>query len=88
MSKMLINKTNVRRLALTIANERAQSWLNLPSRSVDSNGRVWNYDAMSKAPLKKYTQISPTFFDTLDAKVRNLIKDHIEQMPRGGKTIH
>lgn len=84
---MLINKTNVRRAALELANKKANADSTLPDTYTDSNGRVWNYSSVKRAPLKRYTQVSPEFFDTIDAKVRNVIDQHIKNMPRGGKTI-
>ena len=84
---MLINKTKVRRIALAFANERATSDSELPDKYVDKDGREWNYKNIKKIPKKQYTQVSPEFFDVIEAKVRNLIKDHINSMPRGGKTI-
>lgn len=84
---MLINKTKVRKIALAFANERANGETALPDKYVDSEGRQWDYRSVKSCPKKQYTQVSPDFFDTIEAKVRNLIKDHINSMPRGGKTI-
>lgn len=84
---MLINKTKVRKIALAFANERANGESHLPDKYVDSEGKQWDYRSVNKCPKKQYTQVSPDFFDTIEAKVRNLIKDHINSMPRGGKTI-
>jgi hypothetical protein len=84
---MLINKTTVRKIALAFANERANRENALPDKYIDSDGREWNYKNIKKIPKKQYTQVSPAFFDTIEAKVRNLIMDHINSMPRGGKTL-
>lgn len=74
-------------MALAFANRRATEGSQLPDKYVDSDGREWDYTSVKKQPVKQYTQVSPAFFDTIEAKVRNLIEDHINNMPRGGKTI-
>lgn len=84
---MLINKTNVRRVALELANLKANSDSSLPDTYTDSQGKTWNYSSVKKTPMKKYTQVSPDFFNVIDAKVRNVIQQHVNSMPRGGKTI-
>jgi hypothetical protein len=84
---MIINKTKVRRVALALANKHAGDTSALPDKYMDSDGKQWNYSGCKKHPRKQYTQVSPEFYDTIDAKVRNLIENHIKSMPRGGNTI-
>tara|TARA_R110002167_G_scaffold45427_1_gene136488 strand:- start:25 stop:276 length:252 start_codon:yes stop_codon:yes gene_type:complete len=82
---MLINKTKLRRTALILANEMVPECL--PNTYVDTAGREWDYSRVNKMPKKQYTQVCPEFFDTMEAKVLNMLKAHIKSMPPGGKTI-
>lgn len=82
---MLINKTKVRKVALTLANELAPDAM--PDKYVDHNGKEWDYSRVNKMPKKQYTQVCPDFFNTIEAKVLNMLKEHVKNMPKGGKTI-
>lgn len=83
----LINKRAVRKLAMTIANEK---YANKPplTTAVDSTGRQWSYErALSLSTRKKYTQVSEEFFEMIEESVRNTIQDHLAKEPPIGKTI-
>jgi hypothetical protein len=52
---------------------------------VDSQGREWNLSRCGHP--KRFTQISKSFMDDVEAKVRNMITQHIKKHPSVGKTI-
>ena len=79
----LINKKAVKRFTLDAANARFAK--KLPKRMVDSQGREWNLARCGQS--KRFTQISKSFMDDVEAKVRNMITEHIKKHPSVGKTI-
>ena len=81
----LINKKAVKKFTLNIANDRFSA--NLPKRMVDGQGREWNLSRCGQSASKRFTQVSQSFVDDIEAKVRNLIAEHIKKHPSIGKTI-
>ncbi len=79
----LINKKAVKKFALDAANIRFAK--KLPKRTVDSQGREWNWSRCGKT--KRFSQVSKAFMDDVEAKVRNMITEHIKKHPSVGKTI-
>jgi len=82
--KKLINKLATRKFILEVANATIPS--EPPGNNVDSTGRQWDYSRCFNN-LKKYTSVSQEYIDTIDAELRNLIKQKIKSNPPRGKTV-
>ncbi len=80
----LINKTRVKKYVITRANEKAPC--DMPEKTTDNNGRQWDYSRCFKHQ-KRFTQISETFLETLEAEFRVLIDKKLSNLPRTGKTV-
>lgn len=83
--KKLINKIATRRFILDVANELC-SVDSLPDKSVDSNGRTWNYSRCNTG-LKRFNSVSQDYIDMLDVEFRKLIADKLKKNPPRGKTV-
>lgn len=84
----MINKTRVKRKCLQIANEVYDTFDTLPDVRVDSEGRKWNWSrARSSRTKGKFTQVSQSLLDELDATVRRMIYDRVTKQPQTGKTV-
>jgi hypothetical protein len=79
----LINKKAVKKFTLDAANIRFAK--KLPKLMTDSQGREWNLSRCGQS--KKFTQVSKSFMDDVEARVRNMITEHIKKHPSVGKTI-
>ena len=85
--RRLINKTYVKKLCLEIANNKFSS-TPTDSKYTDGDGRVWNMArAMSALKTKKFTQVSESLLDDIEAEVRVLIENKINKNRQYGKTV-
>lgn len=84
----LINRTRVKRIALTIANDKHKASAEVPDEKVDANGRVWKMARSNQLMSgKKFTQVSQELLEELDGTVRQLILDRISKTHQSGKTV-
>lgn len=80
----LINKTRVKRYVILRANEKAPC--DMPDKVTDHTGRDWDYSRCFKHQ-KRFTQISESFLETLEAEFRVLVDKKLSNLPRTGKTV-
>ena len=85
--RTLINKTYVKKFCLEIANNKF-STTSTESQYTDGNGRVWNMArAMTELKGRKFTQVSDTLLNEIEAEVRVLIEKKINNNRQFGKTV-
>lgn len=82
----LINKRAVRKLALSLANAKYPK--DSIQNTVDSQGRQWDYSrAQELSKKQRFTQVSSTFLDQIEAQVRVAVQKRIDAMTKAGKTV-
>lgn len=83
----LINKRAVRKLALTLANDK-HAPEELQDIYVDSEGRKWDYSrALASTNTKKYKQVSASFLEHINSLVRVNVEQHIKNLSGKGSTV-
>ena len=82
----LINKRQVRKMILTMANSKYSH--KMDDVSVDSNGREWDYTRANAARKKgQFTQVSQKLLQEIDTHVRVHIETFLDNNPQKGKTV-
>ena len=82
----LINKRAVRKLALDLANAKYPK--DQIKNCVDSTGRQWDYSrAQELSKKRRFSQVSSSFMDQIEAQIRVIITARIDAMPKSGKTV-
>ena len=82
----LINKRAVRKLALQLANAKYPK--DSIDNCVDSQGRQWDYSrAQELSKKKRFSQVSSTFLDQVEAQVRVAVQKRVDAMSKAGKTV-
>ena len=83
----LINKTRVKRLILTHANE-LHDVNELPDTYVGGDGTRWDWSGAKKARVKgKFTQVSQNLLEEIDREVRKLVYTRVANTKQTGKTV-
>jgi|ETNmetMinimDraft_17_1059902.scaffolds.fasta_scaffold02152_9 hypothetical protein len=85
--RTLINKTYVKKFCLEMANSKFSS-TKTEDKYTDGNGRVWNLArAMTQLKGRKFTQVSDSLLNEIEAEVRVLIENKISNNRQFGKTV-
>ena len=82
----LINKRQVRKMILTMANSKYAR--KMEDLAVDSTGRQWDYTRANAARKKgQFTQVTQGLLKDIDVHVRLHIENYLDNNPQKGKTV-